>query len=121
MAYVLYTPPQHNDRSFLPSSGRAQRAVGRIWGPMRTGYTQFRVDGVWRQKAVPSTFESQSVDIDIDGQPLFLQGGHWHWIREELLAEMDGIDVGEYLPAPGGLYPSGATFPGEGVYPGADA
>lgn len=123
MAYVLYTPPTHPAPSFGPTDGAAARAVGRIVGPLRTGFTQYRIGGTWQQKAVPTTTESLLVDTDIDGQELFLQGGHWYWIREELLAEITGddLDLGEYRPSSDGLYPSETTYPGSTVYPGVPA
>jgi hypothetical protein len=101
MAYVLYTPPLHNDRNNLPTARRPERAIGRIWGPMRTGYTQYRIDNVWHQKAVPTTVESLACDVDTDGQILFLRGGHWHHVREQIVTEIeeaDGLTVGDYTP-----------------------
>lgn len=119
MAYVLYTPPTHTGPSFTPGASKAKRAIGRIWGPLNVGYTQFRIDGVWAEKAVPTTDESLAADVDIDGTSLFLRGGHWHYIREEILEEIAaaGLSVGSADPF-GGAYPSVATFPGSSTFPG---
>lgn len=115
MAYVLYTPPTRPGAAFTPTSGVAKRAIGRIVGPLRVGVTQFRIDDVWFEKSTPSTTESLAADLDTDGTRLFLRGGHWHWLREEILDEMDaaGLDIGEhllglYLP----FYPSADAYPG---------
>lgn len=122
MAYVLYTPPTHPGPSFKPRDGAAMRAIGRIAGPLAVGYTQYRIDGLWQQKAVPTTDESLAADVDIDGQPLFLRGGHWHWIREETYDELvaAGLTPGDVAPDPG-TYPSLGTYPSSTTYPGEAA
>lgn len=119
MAYVLYTPPTHDAAAFSPRDGAAARAIGRIAGPRKVGYTQYRIDGVWAQKAVPTTDQSLACDVDIDGQTLFLQGGHWHWIREEIYDELVAAGLeGGVIPNPAGLYPSVNTIPSSTTYPG---
>lgn len=121
MAYVLYTPPTHDAASFRPTDGSACRAIGRIVGPLKVGYTQYRIGGVWTQKAVPTTEESVAADVDTDGQVLFLRGGHWHFIREEIYDEIvaAGLTPGDVAPDSGGLYPSAGTYPSSSTYPGA--
>lgn len=120
MAYVLYTPPTHTGPSFTPRGSRGQRALGRVWGPLNVGYTQFRIGGTWHQKSIPSTAESVAADTDDDGTVLFLRGGHWHWLLEDTYLELvaAGLTPGEVAPSASGTWPSVATFPSSTTYPG---
>lgn len=108
MSEVLFTPCQREVGMVREGQTVAERAMARIAGPMRVGYTLYKKDGTWHQKASPSSTEVAGAD------PIFV-GGHWYAISADVRAEIEaaGFMCENGVSQPPGIlvYPAYTTFP----------